>query len=293
MVSALAPVLALLMTLPSADEAPAPKLKKVPDKGYSPKIGDQAVLFVTDRKGEPYDAWCATERYYYRDYMKALRIKDTAGRRELEDDGDVVDLNPETMVLVLGFEDLEIERGEVGSSRAAVVRIMSGPHKGKKFYTPDYHVARVVERRDLTDREEQAIYEAYFRVAIKAAAASRKVPKDRADRLIMSVGDKEIPAVLEKFGIDEAQLDEIVAKATANHWQLPEELRREASEVSEGKPSDADPSARPRSLLAQARALEKINKASALSYYQRIIKEYPGTDQAEAAGERIKALEKK
>lgn len=119
---------------------------KIPDPNYYPKIGDRAVLYVLDKDDKPYDVWCADARVYFRDYVKCLIIKDYDGMRELDDSGRVLDLKPGTEILVLDIDACRIKVGDEEKERTYVeVRIMSGPHQGKKLYTPDYHVTRLVE----------------------------------------------------------------------------------------------------------------------------------------------------
>lgn len=60
------------------------------------------------------------------------------------------------------------------------------------------------------------------------------------------------------------------------------------------RPKPVDPAARAASLLNQATALEKQGKKdAALSYYRDIVAKYPGTEAAEKAAERVKAMGRK
>lgn len=113
---------------------------------YELKIGDRAFLFAS-HKGSMTGGWAATTTYYFHDYTKALSIRDDDGREELLTNGDVVRLAPETPVLVLDIKRVEIKSGkEDDASTRVEIRILSGPHKGEKLYTPNYHVVRRKEK---------------------------------------------------------------------------------------------------------------------------------------------------
>lgn len=145
-------ILAVMAVLPLAafddeDKKETPS-EYVADPRYIPAVGDRVHLFAVDKEGIEFVTWCATEPYYFRDYAKALSIRDDDGSRELEKTGRIKDLQCRTSILVLSLEPAREHEGTIISA-SAEVRILEGPHKGKKYWTPQYHVARIIHKSDL------------------------------------------------------------------------------------------------------------------------------------------------
>lgn len=113
------------------------------DRTYQPKVGDHAVVAGQKKEdGSLFSSWAATASYHYRDYDKALAIKDRDAYGEMRRDGHVVNLAIGTDVLLLDLEQFPTRDDGVEISDAFVVRVLSGEFKGRKLYTPYYYVVR-------------------------------------------------------------------------------------------------------------------------------------------------------
>ncbi|AGA30021.1 tetratricopeptide repeat protein [Singulisphaera acidiphila] len=129
-----------------SDEAPAKKassVERIPDPSYEPKRGDHAMVYgyyeETDRL---YRVYGAKYNFVYRDYWKALEIKDSVGVDELRMGKNMEWIPQKTGVLVLEIEEHEAEDPRPD---AAVVRIMDGPLKDQKLWVARFNVARLIE----------------------------------------------------------------------------------------------------------------------------------------------------
>jgi hypothetical protein len=113
------------------------------DEDYEPVVGDRVIIYTVTEKKEA-SAWCATTASGYRDNVKCLHILDDAGMVELERSGQVGQLKSRTQVLILDVDEEPVMVGKNKVPSTCVeIRILSGPAKGKRLYTPDYHVARL------------------------------------------------------------------------------------------------------------------------------------------------------
>lgn len=134
---------AVVVCLPNVGTDEPPKVSEyISDPRYVPADGDRVHLFAVAKDGSEFGAWCAAYASDYRDFGKALGIRDDDGIAEMLKKGDVVRVPARTPILVVTAKCQSPEG-------ASEVRIMDGPHKGGKFYTPSYYVARIVKKSDL------------------------------------------------------------------------------------------------------------------------------------------------
>jgi hypothetical protein len=133
------------------------KPRRVADKSYSPAVGDRAVLYNADEKGEMFLIWAATTPAAFREYVKAEAMEDKKRVSELEKEEKVLVIDEdETPVVVLAVEPVAIpvsveERGVRGVGATAVgVRILDGPHKGLVLITTAGLVARLRDAPEKT-----------------------------------------------------------------------------------------------------------------------------------------------
>ena len=125
-----------LPVLLAADEPKKPPV--TPEPNYTPKAGDRASLYTLTKKGEESTCWCATSEYAFKEYDKAIEIDDDDGLKELRDSGRVIRVASRTAILVLS------ERDE--KTGAVEIRILEGPAKSRRLWTPVYHVARLIKK---------------------------------------------------------------------------------------------------------------------------------------------------
>lgn len=125
-----------LPVLLAADEPKKPPV--TPEPNYTPKAGDRASLYTLTKKGEESTCWCATSESAFREYGKALDIDDADGRKELRESGRVIRLPSRTSILILEEEDEK--------TGAVEIRVLDGPAKSRRLWTPVYHVAKLVKK---------------------------------------------------------------------------------------------------------------------------------------------------
>lgn len=125
------------LPLLAADDPPK-QSEFMPDPNYEPKVGDRVQLFMTGKAGWELPCWCATSEYAFKEYDKAIEIDDDDGLKELRDSGRVIRVASRTAILVLS------ERDE--KTGAVEIRILEGPAKSRRLWTPVYHVARLIKK---------------------------------------------------------------------------------------------------------------------------------------------------
>lgn len=128
------------------DEGAEPaRPRPVVDRSYRPSVGDRAMLYNEDEKGESFLVWAAAAESGYREYLKAEAMSDDKRFGDLEKSGRIVHLDDETPVLVLEITSIlaPLNRDQFADDTAAAVRVLAGPHKGRVFLTPVEHVVRL------------------------------------------------------------------------------------------------------------------------------------------------------
>jgi hypothetical protein len=121
-----------------------------PDPTYKPSIGDRVYLCSATEDQEGLRPWCATTRGAFVAYYRALLQKDSAKQSELQSAEKILDLDATgTEVLVMDFDDNVVIRGQrdVTETEMVVVRVLGGPHRDKKLFTPKYQLTRFKPRR--------------------------------------------------------------------------------------------------------------------------------------------------
>jgi hypothetical protein len=135
-------LLALVSPLAMFDGPVDTTNKEIPDSSYHAKRGDHAVAcFYYPKDGSIRQATALTYSFAYEEYWKALDIKDYAGTDELEKRGLAIDLPLRTPVLVLEIEEFAVKDPRPD---CAIVRVMGGPHEGKKLWTNVSYVVRFI-----------------------------------------------------------------------------------------------------------------------------------------------------
>jgi hypothetical protein len=82
--------------------------------------------------------WCATSESALREYNKAIDIDDDDGLLELRESGRVIRVPSRTSILILEEEDEK--------TGAVEIRVLDGPAKSRRLWTPVYHVAKLVKK---------------------------------------------------------------------------------------------------------------------------------------------------
>lgn len=251
--------------------------RQVPDRSYRPKPGDRAVACFYDRetfKSRPADG--ATYSFAYSEYWKSIHIKDYDGIGELRKKDLLVKLEVGTDLLVIDLE--EFEKSDARAD-CAVVRVMSGLHKGKKLWVSKFEVVQLTSNPNFKENPGK-----------KAAPTSENDKASASDLLLQE-------AV--QFERDDAPDDALVTyQLVLKRYPGTDNAKTAAGRVEAlGKKSGAAKTkaaeAKSKSALAIARSHEKDGrKAAALKSYKAIMKDYPGTEAAREAAERVKALEK-
>ena len=125
-----------LPALLAADEPKKPPVVREPN--YTPKVGDRVSLYALTKKGEEMPCWCATSESALREYNKAIDIDDDDGLLELRESGRVIRVPSRTSILILEEEDEK--------TGAVEIRVLDGPAKSRRLWTPVYHVAKLVKK---------------------------------------------------------------------------------------------------------------------------------------------------
>ena len=166
---------------PEAKDSDTPKPKRVIDRSYVPAVGDRAVLYAEDEKGEPLFLWASATPGGFKEYIKALGVEDEKRTEELEKQGTAIEMDDETPVVVLGIETIvaPVNAQQFVSETAASVRVLDGPNKGKVLLTPLELVTRLKTAADAPKGKRSAARKKAQKP--KAADATVK-PVDRAAR---------------------------------------------------------------------------------------------------------------
>jgi hypothetical protein len=147
----------------------APEL--APEPGYKPKPGDRVTLYSVTKEGKPSTAWLAADRHDFRDFTKALNIRDRDEVREMRRDGRVIELDSGAGILVTDVDQVRYGAAEFDVSTMLTVRILDGPKKGRKLCIPEYFAARLIPKVTHSEAER----------AEKVADADRaRAARDRA-----------------------------------------------------------------------------------------------------------------
>lgn len=270
----------LLLALASAaalDDPPVDtRNKMIPDTSYHAKRGDEAeVCFYYPKEMSIRTCDAALYTFAYEEYWKSIRIKDYDGIRELEEKGWIIDLEIGTRVLVLETEDFD---NKDPRADCATVRVMGGPHKGKKVWVRAAEVVRLIPNPNYK--------------ASPAKKSSRSSENDKA-----SASDQLLQEAVQ-FERDDALGDALLTyrlvvkryPGTDNARTALMRIEPLSKKVGEAKTNSAE--AKAKSALLIAKSHEKDGrKEAALKAYRAVVKDYPGTGAAKEAAERIKAME--
>jgi hypothetical protein len=134
-------------------QAAGADLELVPDENYRPKVGDTAILYLQRADGEPMHVWTATTPEGVESYLRSPLLTDEFDGRTVRP-GFRARFSPGgpesgTKVLVLSVmprSTIEYHKRTLVSFSAVEVRALDGRFQGSKFFTPDYHLTRMIER---------------------------------------------------------------------------------------------------------------------------------------------------
>ena len=255
-------------------------LAKIPDSRYTPKRGDTAYAYGYNRKRDRiYEADGATYSFAYEKYWKALQIKDYAGTRDLESRGLVIELPIGTELLVLETEEFP---GKDARADCCIVRVMSGPHTGKKLWMALFEVTRLVDNPDFRPKSAKPAVES-------ATESNKKTTKPVAQDLYDLARKREEQRNL--LGA-KAVYEELIAKFPDHPLskRALEKIRFYDPEYLER--SDRYYKRNAARWLETAERIESAGKPKeALVYYKLIVERAPDSPSVMKAKERIKAIE--
>lgn len=250
---------------PPSVAAPAPGL--VPDPAYWPARGDRAHALMIRAGGKgALPSFACRSRLAYEDYWRGLEIDDPGVMAELRDSGRAVDLGLVNEVLVL-----EIETFSQGDPRprAAVVRVVSGLHRGEKLWVPAFELVQWISKAEIEARAGLAAGPAEILEGARRAVAATSLKEGKGleaqGRTGLAIGTYEMIVSLHA-GTPEA------AEAAARLKAIV-------------------PASKAARALAIARNLDRSKKtAAAIAAYRDLAKLHPSTPEATEAAARLKAL---
>jgi len=134
----------------------------IPDVNYKPKVGDRAVLYATDAEGKASEVWLTESRHGFRKYALGELLEEE--NEQIARIQKSMNNNRNSRFVYRGSSGYPIEQSgtpvlileiEAPQRNAPLdlfdrlpplvnVRILEGQSKGKSFFTPIYHITKLV-----------------------------------------------------------------------------------------------------------------------------------------------------